>query len=324
MDLDNEKELVKFLSEEVKDPANPLLKPGTLVGNWVVKAYLGGGGFGEVYRVEHQKLNIICALKILKDLDPSNRARFFREVEILAREIHSGVPRFYELNQLDSRPYVIMELLYPRELPNKDRDVAKYLHCLCGVVGALHQNGFVHRDIKPFNVLFRKNGELVLVDYGLVKAMALGSNESKFSTDITQPSLAVGTNRYAAPEQLMGEPANVVADIHSIGVLIDTCFNGSSPKSWRRIIQKATSSIPKQRFASVDMLDQAIRLRFLYLIFIALGAGFLVMCFLFFYVLKDDRIVVGHPAQEVLPMQKESIKDVQKIRNAGDSASEWF
>ena len=242
----------------------------------------------------------------------------------MAREIHSGIPRFYELNQFDSRPYVIMELLYPRELPNKDRDVAKYLHCLCGVIGALHQNGFVHRDIKPSNVLFRKNGELVLVDYGLVKAMALGSNESKFSTDITQSSLAVGTNRYAAPEQLMGEPANVLADIHSIGVLIDTCFNGSPPKSWRRIIQKVTSSIPKQRFASVDMLDRAIRLRFLYLIFIALGAGFFVMCFLIFYVLKDNRIVVGHPAQEVLPMQKESIKDVQKIRNAGDSASEWF
>jgi serine/threonine protein kinase len=217
-----------------------------------------------------------------------------------------------------------MELLYPRKLPNKDRDVAKYLHCLCGVVGALHKNGFVHRDIKPSNVLFRKNGELVLVDYGLVKAMALSSDESRFSTDITQPFLSVGTNRYAAPEQLMGESANAVADIHSIGVLIDTCFNGLSPKSWRRIIQKATSSIPKQRFPSVYMLDRAIRLRFSYLIFIALGIGFIIICLLLFYVLKQDMIVVDHPVHEGVFMQKESIKDVQKKRNVGDSAGEWF
>lgn len=56
----------------------------------------------------------------------------------------------------------------------------------------------------------------------------------------------------------------------------------------------------------------------------ALKEAILVMCFIFFYVLKDDRIVVDHPAQEVLPTQKEAIKDVQKIRNAGDSAGEWF
>ena len=324
MNLDNEEEVTHFLSENVNDPEKPLLKIGTVVGCWIIKAFLGGGGFGEVYRVKHQTLSIFCALKILRENNPSNRTRFLREAEVLARQIHFGMPRFYELNEFNARPYFIMELLHPRELPIKGREIARYLCRLCAIVSALHRNGLVHRDIKPSNVLFREDGELVLIDYGLTKAIESSEAMNQCYLEITQVSQAVGTNHYAAPEQLIGEPANEGADIHSIGVLIDRCFNGRVPRLWKRIIQKATSSIPKQRFGSVNELSRAIKFRFLNDSLIVLGVLFFVMGILFFLGINKRMDIIGGSSSEMSPIENKKLNDVPKACNAGDSAIEWF
>ena len=318
--------LTSFLLEEAQDPQTPLIDVGVIVGNWVVKAFLGGGGFGEVYRVEHKRLPIECAMKILKKSHLSERSRFLREVEILARQMHLGMPRFYELGEFAEHPYVIMELLQPKDLPKKEKDVAEYLHKLCRVVATMHKNGFVHRDIKPSNVLYRADGELVLIDFGLTKAVSRRESYDRFSCDITKPHEVVGTIRYAAPEQLAGGPVDVSADIHSIGVLADTCYDGTPPRWWRRIIQKATSSIPEQRFDSVIKLDRAIKFRFLNELMLAVAIIFFATVLFFAFTMRlDSNTDAKDVAQEsFMTITNRTRSLLSESKEVGDSAAEWF
>ena len=261
MNIDSINELDRFLSEEAVDPAKPILPVGELVGSWRVCAYLGGGGFGEVYRVEHVKVGLVCAMKVLRRESRFSKERFFLEARVLADHPHSAMPRFYELGEVRGRPYIVMELLAPRELPKSDREVAKLLRQLCSVVSALHALNYVHRDVKPSNVLYRQSGEAVLVDYGLIKKSA-SSGGSFNQAALTRANMAIGTERYAAPEQLIGGSVDVSADIHALGVLADSCFQGNAPWRWNRLIRRATSSIPGQRFKSVKAFERAIAWRF--------------------------------------------------------------
>lgn len=260
MRVDERNELDRFLSEEAVDPAKPILAVGEKVGSWRVCAYLGGGGFGEVYRVEHAKVGISCALKLLRRESHSSRERFLREAKVLAEHPHSAMPLFYEIGDVHGRPYIVMELLTPRELPKSDRGVALLLKQLCSVISSLHARGVVHRDVKPSNVLYRKNGEPVLVDYGLIKNPA--PDGDCVANCLTKANVAIGTERYAAPEQLAGGAVDISADIHALGVLADACFHGAATRRWNRIIRRATSSIPKQRYGSAKDFYAAIRWRF--------------------------------------------------------------
>lgn len=319
MDLRSTVEISKFLDEEASDPATPLLSAGVAVGSWVILAYLGGGGFGEVYRVRHKEVGIVCALKILKCTDAASKARFAREATIIARQGGPGFPRFYELGEFEQRPYFIMEMLEAKELPSRDCDIATFLHKLCRAVGLLHAQGFVHRDIKPSNILFRDNGYPVLVDYGLVKEIQRKGTVENFSGDITKESVAVGTGRYVAPEQLAGETIEVAADIHSLGVLIDACFRGALPRRWRGIVHRATSSLPEHRFESVESLDRAVRRRFKDL-------GF----FVAFVILIVTALIIGVSQYRInhIDIVEEHQTDKDKIlpikRNSSDAASDWL
>jgi eukaryotic-like serine/threonine-protein kinase len=164
-----ESDIVSLLRSEAQDFADPVLKSGDHVGAWTVTAFLGGGGFGEVYRVVHSQIGLACALKLLKDLSETSRARFLLEARVLARQLHPGIPRFYETGEVNGRPYLVMELLVPRELPVKEQGIANLAFRLCSICQSLHAAGLAHRDIKPENVLYRESGEVVLADYGLVK-----------------------------------------------------------------------------------------------------------------------------------------------------------
>ncbi len=98
----------------------------------------------------------------------------------------------------------------------------------------------------------------VLADLGLAKAIAT-SDVGRPASDVTIGG--VGTPGYGAPEQMERGEATVASDIHAIGVLADRCFDGNPPKAWKRIIERATSSIPGRRYQSVDEFLHAIRRR---------------------------------------------------------------
>lgn len=316
MSFDERNELDRFLSEEAVDPVKPILAVDEKVGSWRICAYLGGGGFGEVYRVEYVKIGISCAMKLLRRESPSSRERFLREAKVLAEHPHSAMPLFYEIGEEHGRPYIVMELLTPRELPKSDHGVALLLRQLCAVISSLHARGFVHRDVKPSNVLYRKNDEAVLVDYGLIKKSI--SSDDCVTDRLTKANVAVGTERYAAPEQLTGGAVDVSADIHALGVLVDTCFHGAASRRWNRIIRRATSSIPKQRYKSTKDFCTAVRWRFMPEIVEGMALVILVgVCVMVFVGLSHD-----HPRQ-VGEVVETNDSPIVHSGSASDAAAEW-
>ena len=240
---------------------------GTVFGDWRLTAFIGRGGNGEVYCAEHATLGTPAAVKVLMREDERARTRFAREARLLARLRSESFPRFFAYGEANGHPYLAMELLEPGDLPTGDRAIARFMLKTCDAVAELHAQGLVHRDIKPFNILWRtgKTGVSpvqvsapVLADLGLVKKVAT-FDAGHPTSGITLGG--VGTPGYGAPEQMERGEATVASDIHALGVLADRCFGGKPPRAWARIVQHATSSIPAHRYPSVMAFARAIRRR---------------------------------------------------------------
>lgn len=232
---------------------------GTVFGDWRITAFIGRGGNGEVYCAEHVALGTPAAVKVLIRDGERAEYRFEGEAKLLARLRSEAFPRFYTYGEANGAVYLAMELLEPGELPSGNKNVARFLLEICTAVAELHAQGLVHRDIKPENILWRDQ-QPVLADFGLVKDVSQSSNRSIRQLP-EQPTTLAGTPGYAAPEQMERGEVSFAADIHALGVLADRCFNGNPPRSWARIIMRATSSIPAHRYSVVDELMHAIRWR---------------------------------------------------------------
>ena len=253
---------------------------GAIFGDWRLTAFIGSGGNGEVYCAEHATLGTSAAVKVLMREDERAKTRFAKEASLLSDLKSEAFPRFFAYGEANGRPYLAMELLEPGELPTGDHAIASFLLKVCDAVAELHERGYLHRDIKPGNILWRTVGSHVprdrgraslpvpvLADLGLVKEIK--------TTDfgLRVPSLTVvdgrragvGTPGYGAPEQVERGEATVASDIHALGVLADRCFDGNPPRVWAHIIQHATSSIPARRYPSVASFARAIRWRHLLL-----------------------------------------------------------
>ena len=238
-----------------------LLKEGEVLAEYRVVAFLGRGGCGEVYSARHEKLGSMAAIKILFKDTPAMRMRFEREAKILAEKRYREFPQFIAYGEHEGRPFLIEELLVPCDLPNTDKEVAAFLIKVATAVGRLHGMGFIHRDIKPDNILWRKSGEPVLVDMGLACS---DGEERKSATPLSivdGKPLAVGTPGYAAPEQLIGGKVDAATDIHALGVLANACFSNNPPREWSRIIRRSASTIASQRYRSTDEFIRAVKNR---------------------------------------------------------------
>ena len=243
------------------DEDDCLLREGVVLSEYRIAAFLGRGGCGEVYSARHEKLGSMAAVKILCKDTTSMRMRFEREAKILAERRYREFPQFIAYGEYEGRPYLIEELLVPRDLPNTDKEVAEFLIKVATAVGRLHGMGFIHRDIKPDNILWRKSGEPVLIDMGLA---CLDGDERKEATPMSivdgRP-LAVGTPGYAAPEQLIGGRVDAATDIHALGVLANACFENRPPREWGRIIRRSASTLTSQRYRTSDEFIRAVKNR---------------------------------------------------------------
>ena len=263
-----------FLRGHSSIPDEGTFSTGTAFGDWRITAFVAKGGNGEVYRVQNRISGQAAALKVLiAASDPVKRERFLREVKLLERLKGSHFPRLFATGELDGFPYFVIEFLEPVELPKTDRAIARYLLEVCEAVGTVHRLGYVHRDLKPQNILRREDGTLVLIDYGLVKPIMPESTPKEDSLSVVDGRpVGVGTPKYAAPEQFAGGEISPATDIHALGVLAEnllgdqTCLHKwrsgiLSASSWRQIIRRATSSIVSERYQSVDDFAAAIRSR---------------------------------------------------------------
>ena len=246
------------------EPTPPPLADGAAFGSFRVLGVLGRGGAADVYRARQEPAGLVGALKVLRpDADDTRKARFAREIRFLAEHPHPALPRYLGSGETDGAPWLFLEELAPAPLPTSDRRVARFLLALGRGVAHLHTLGFVHRDIKPDNVLFRKDGAPVLIDLGLVKDVRGGTPAARGAAPVP-PGISlsgVGTPGWSAPEQFDRGEATPASDVHALGVLADACFGGRPPRAWRGIVRRATSSLPAERFPDVASFARAIRLR---------------------------------------------------------------
>ena len=244
---------------------------GDLFDDWRITAFLGRGGSGEVYRVVNSRNAMAAALKVFVRKQNGNNAsdgvarkRFEKEMRFLSDVKYASFPRSISQGDKDGRPWYVMELLEERELPSDDAGVADFILKISKCVQLLHSMGYVHRDIKPGNIMYRHDGTPVLLDMGLLKRLDSGNvivrNDSALSV-VDGKAVGVGTPRYAAPEQFIGGEISPAADIHALGMLINECFKGELKGCWERIVACATSSIPERRYRDVPEFMQAVRHR---------------------------------------------------------------
>ena len=240
----------------------PQLKESDRIGDWNVLAFLGRGGSAEVYRAENLVTGISGAVKVLYRSDDKARVRFKREAQLLSELSGAAFPKFYGAGEDSGRLYLAEELLEPMELPRHDATIASYVLGVSCAVEKLHKRGFIHRDIKPRNVMVRPStGECVLIDLGLAKEDDTLRSQNDTLSVVDGHAVGVGTPGFSAPEQFAGGKIGVAADIHALGVLANVCFNGKPPRAWIPIVRRSTSSIPKQRYATVAEFMRAVRRR---------------------------------------------------------------
>jgi predicted Ser/Thr protein kinase len=201
------------------------------IGRYEIIELVGRGGMGVLYRGRDKSLERDVAVKMmLVDFtsDPSARERFEREAKAVARLQHRNVVTIHELGDADGAPYIVMEFLSGKDLdtllksetPITLGDKLDIAVQLCEGLGYAHEQGIVHRDIKPGNVRVLEDGTVKILDFGIAK-FAVSS--------VTLSGTIMGTPSYMAPEQIMGQPVDGRADLFSAGVLLYEILTGKKP-----------------------------------------------------------------------------------------------
>jgi tRNA A-37 threonylcarbamoyl transferase component Bud32 len=197
---------------------------------------IGQGGMGAVYKARQTKLDRLVALKILPQTahaDPAFAERFTREARAMARLSHPNIVTVHDFGEVNGLYYLIMEFV---EGPNLRQvlqasklapdEALKVVPQICDALQYAHEQGIVHRDVKPENILFDKRGQVKIADFGLAKL--LGRDGKAFTLTGTQQ--VMGTPHYMAPEQV-DRPLEVDhrADIYSLGVVFYEMLTGELP-----------------------------------------------------------------------------------------------
>jgi serine/threonine-protein kinase len=228
--------------EPVKDGELP-----SRINHYRIRGSLGQGGMGVVYLAEDERLGRNVALKVLRDNSPdqSARLRLVREARIAAGVSHPLICQVFELGEWNDQPFIAMELIdgepLSARLSNGALPAADALRIAVAVVealGVLHRRGIIHRDLKPSNVFVTESGVKVL-DFGLARPVVAAQEETEAA--ITQTGLFLGTPRYAAPEQLLGDELDERADLFSAGVMLFEMLAGRLPFSGKTVAAIAQS-----------------------------------------------------------------------------------
>jgi len=208
-----------------------LLERGEIVGGYRLEGVLGYGGMGVVYRATQLSLDRPVALKVLNSslvADQALRERFRREGRHAATLDHPHIVPVYEAGEVEGMLFIAMRLIAGPTLAERmhrgdvsGREALRALGAVASALDAAHAAGFIHRDVKPENVLISATGHPYLADFGVT----LGST----SGGITRTGEFVGSLRYAAPEQIAGERLTSACDVYALAGVLFHCLTGRTP-----------------------------------------------------------------------------------------------
>jgi len=201
-----------------------------------VGALLGRGGFAEVFAATDKRLRRQVAIKIVRSdlvLSPNLVARFLREAQSAAQLSHPNIIPIFQVGEAEGLPYIVMPLLrgetlrqrLQRECRIPPSDAVRIVKEVAAALGTAHKAGFIHRDIKPDNIMLEgDDGRAVVMDFGIAKA--LGGE----APTLTGTGTVVGTPYYMSPEQASGsQQIDSRADLYSLGVVAYQMLVGQVP-----------------------------------------------------------------------------------------------
>ena len=206
-----------------------------LAGRYRLGRPLGAGGMARVFEARDERLERWVAIKLvaLEGMAAADRRRFLAEARAGASFAHPHAVAVYDVGaDADAGwVYLVMEVIDGPTLADVVADhgafePAEAVAIVTGLLDALaaaHVAGLVHRDVKPGNVLLGSDGAIKLADFGIAKRLGHGSD------DLTAAGQFVGTPRYLAPEQLVGEPATPASDVYGVGVVLFELLTGRPP-----------------------------------------------------------------------------------------------
>jgi serine/threonine protein kinase len=198
-----------------------------------ILAKLGTGGMGSVWLAEHFGLGRKVAVKILPPemgRDPEYVARFMREATTAGRMEHPNIVQIHDVGYAEGRHFIVMQYVDGESLSTvvenlgamEPRDAARIASGMLRGLQHAHEEGVVHRDVKPDNVLITKGDEPKLLDFGL-------AIETETALQITKDGMVVGTPYYLAPEQARGQKATPLCDVYAAGVTLYYLLTGKRP-----------------------------------------------------------------------------------------------
>ncbi|MDX1571412.1 MAG: serine/threonine-protein kinase [Xanthomonadales bacterium] len=245
---------------------------------------IGSGGFATIYLAEQLSLNRRVAVKLLqpRGKDPERWVeRFLREVRIIAALDHPSIVSIYDFGKASNgQPYYTMPLLKHGDLNwldwRTDEDLVECLAEICDALAHAHEQGIVHRDINPENILLNSQGKPLIADFGIAY--------SESDTErLTEEGQVIGNARYMSPEQARGEPVDPRADLYSLGIVIFKLLTNRLPfrgktavdtllaqieepppdlpedcAHWQPLVHRCLAKDPEDRYASARELKEAL------------------------------------------------------------------
>jgi eukaryotic-like serine/threonine-protein kinase len=204
-----------------------------MIGKYEILAELGQGGFGRVYRAFDPTVGRPVAIKILTA--EGNRdllTRFRNEATAAGNLRHRNIVTVYDYGEYNGRPYLVMELLEGEDLTHVISNHAplsllQKMNIMDQVAAGLdcaHQNGVLHRDVKPANIRILPDGTVKIMDFGIARV-----NSDRNATRLTQQGDLIGTILYMSPEQFSGSEADALCDIFAYGVIYFELLTGKHP-----------------------------------------------------------------------------------------------
>jgi serine/threonine protein kinase len=195
---------------------------------------LGTSSHSSVYLAEREKTGVKMVLKVLRQIPDVNDAsiaafdRFLQEYELIADIDHPNIVKIYDLGVADDHAHIAMEYLDAGDLRQRINEkiyasvAVKYLREIASALARINEVGILHRDLKPGNIMLRRDNSIALIDFGLAKRLRL-------QMEITGSGEIFGTPYYMSPEQGHGNAVDERSDIYSLGVIFYEMLTGEKP-----------------------------------------------------------------------------------------------